>query len=65
MTYLVALIKSDEGYSVSVPALPGCQSQGRNESEAIENIRSAIEDYLSVDDELPPRPEVRFIEVTV
>ena len=65
MTYLIALHKTDEGYSVSCPVLPGCWSQGRTEDEAIENIKSAIQDYLSVDDDSTPLPEVRLAEVAV
>ena len=48
----MALRKSDEGYSVSVPGLPGCLSQGRTRDEALENIRSAIQEYLEVRDEI-------------
>lgn len=48
MFYKVALKESEEGYSVSCPALPGCWSQGETEVEALENIKKAIEDYLAV-----------------
>jgi len=48
MNYKVALQESDEGYSVSCPALPGCWSQGETEQEALENIKIAIEEYMSV-----------------
>jgi predicted RNase H-like HicB family nuclease len=48
MKYRIALHQSDEGYSVSVSGLPGCWSQGATEKEAIENIRDAIREYLSV-----------------
>ncbi len=66
MTYRVALRKTEEGYSVSCPGLPGCWSQGATEEEALENIRSAIEDYLAVRDEmLAAEKDVRQIEVTV
>ena len=34
------------GYSVSVPALPGCVSQGESREEALAMIREAIELYL-------------------
>jgi predicted RNase H-like HicB family nuclease len=47
MKYKVALVKTDEGFSVSCPGLPGCWSQGQTEQEAIENIRSAIKEYLA------------------
>ncbi|MGO9470724.1 MAG: type II toxin-antitoxin system HicB family antitoxin [Isosphaeraceae bacterium] len=36
------------GYSASVPALPGCYSEGENLREAIENIREAAELWLEV-----------------
>jgi predicted RNase H-like HicB family nuclease len=41
MKYRIALHKSEEGYSVSVPGLTGCWSQGVTEQEALENIREA------------------------
>ncbi len=44
--YPVILKKSEEGYAVGCPALPGCGSQGRTEEEALENIRIAIREYL-------------------
>ena len=48
LRYRVVLKKSDEGYAVWVPALPGCASQGSTEKEAVANIRSAIGEYLAV-----------------
>ncbi len=48
MDYKVRIKKSDEGYAVWVPGLPGCASQGRTEDEALLNIRGAIEEYLAV-----------------
>ena len=36
----------DGGYVVTVPALPGCVSQGDNRQEAVANIREAIEAYI-------------------
>jgi len=47
MKYLVVLKKTDEGYSVSCPGLPGCWSQGETELEAMENIQDAIQEYLA------------------
>lgn len=47
MKYKVVLNQTDEGYSVHCPGLPGCWSQGDTEAEAIENIKDAIEEYLS------------------
>lgn len=43
----------DGGYTVYVPSLPGCISEGDTEKEALKNIREAIQLYLEpVDDEL-------------
>lgn len=65
MKYRIALHQSDEGYSVSIPGLPGCWSQGANEQEAVENIRDAIREYLSVVEEQLRGEEVREVEVTL
>jgi predicted RNase H-like HicB family nuclease len=51
MKYRIALHQSDECYSVSVPGLPGCWSQGATEDEAIDNIKIAIKEYLFVAEE--------------
>ena len=45
MKYRVSLKKTDEGYSIWVPGLPGCWSQGQTEQDALENIKDAIRDY--------------------
>jgi antitoxin HicB len=43
----VALAKEDDGtFSVTVPALPGCTSQGETRIEALAMIREAIEAYI-------------------
>lgn len=65
MIYKVALVKTEEGYSVSVPGLPGCWSQGDTEQEAIENIQDAIREYLAAIDELVQDADVREVEVAV
>ena len=65
MKYRVAVLRSDEGYSVSVPGLPGCWSQGATEQEAVENIRAAIREYLAARDELLRGTTSREIEVAV
>ncbi|KKW05485.1 MAG: hypothetical protein UY40_C0018G0002 [candidate division CPR1 bacterium GW2011_GWC1_49_13] len=45
--YLVVLIPQEEGgYTVSVPALPGCISEGETKAAALKNIKDAIEGYL-------------------
>ncbi len=63
MHYRIAIHRSEEGISVSVPGLPGCWSQGTTEDEAIDNIRDAIREYLSVVDDQLRGGEVREIEV--
>lgn len=65
MKYRIALHKSEEGYSVSVPGLPGCWSQGTTEQEALENIGDAIREYLSVVEEQLRGDEIREIKVAV
>jgi len=50
--YKVALQETDEGYSVSVPGLPGCWSQGATEQQALANIQDAIQGYLAAREEL-------------
>ncbi len=63
MKYKIALQKSDEGYSVSVPGLPGCWSQGATEQEALANIQDAIREYLAAREELLKGTVVREVEV--
>lgn len=54
MKIKIVLEPSDEGgFTVYVPSLPGCISEGNTREEALANIREAIELYLEpVDDEL-------------
>ena len=52
------------------PSLPGCWSQGNTEAEAIDNIKTAVQEYLSVKDDLDGNDlaegaEVREIRVSV
>ena len=63
MKYKVILEESDEGFSVSVPGLPGCHSQGATEQEALENIADAISEYLEVVTDLNRDKVTREIEV--
>ncbi len=47
MNIKVVLEPSDEGgYTVYVPSLSGCISEGETIDEALENIQEAIELYL-------------------
>ena len=65
MKYKIVLQRSDEGYSVSCPGLPGCWSQGATEDEAVANIREAIREYLAARDEVVKDADVREIDVLV
>lgn len=65
MKYKVALKKTEEGYSVSCPGLPGCWSQGVTELEALENIADAIHDYLIVVEDLAQTEDAEMREVEV
>jgi predicted RNase H-like HicB family nuclease len=65
MKYRVALQKTDDGFAVSCPGLPGCWSQGRTEEEALANIREAIVEYLAVAEEIAEQTgEVRDVDVS-
>lgn len=70
-TYSVVLTTEPEagGFSVSVPALPGCYSQGETFEEALANAKEAIELYIEVmveAGEAPPGDNVAMVEqVTV
>ena len=47
MQIKVILEPAEEGgYTVYVPSLPGCISEGETEEEALANIKEAIELYL-------------------
>ena len=45
--YTVVVFKDGEGYSVLVPSLPGCFSQGITPDQALENAREAIHVHLA------------------
>jgi len=58
MDFIVILVEEEKGYSVQVPALPGCHTEGDTLDEALANAKEAIECYLeSVEkDEMPKAP---------
>lgn len=51
LKYNIVLTKNGGGYTVTVPALPGCVSQGKTVEEAMVHIKEAIELYLEILDE--------------
>ena len=64
----IVLEPSDEGgFTVYVPSLPGCISEGDTEEEALVNIKEAILLYLEdVEDDLQPRVgEQKIIELVL
>ena len=66
MKLRVILEASDEGgYTVSVPALPGCISEGDNIDEALANIQEAIELYLEPIDDVAQKPNTIVRELIV
>jgi predicted RNase H-like HicB family nuclease len=68
MRYTVVLeAEADGGYVASVPALPGCVSQGDSRAEALANIQEAIELYIedcrAAGDPVPTEAGKEFVEV--
>jgi predicted RNase H-like HicB family nuclease len=52
MVFHVTLEKAEDGWIVvECPALPGCVSQGKDEQEALENIKEAIQGWLWAEDQ--------------
>jgi predicted RNase H-like HicB family nuclease len=52
MVFHVTLEKAEDGWLVAeCPALPGCVSQGKDEKEALENIKEAITAWLWAEDQ--------------
>ena len=67
MKLRVVLEPSEEGgYTVFVPSLPGCISEGETREEALKNIQEALELYLEpVDDDMHFKEGSEFLEIPV
>ena len=67
MKLKVILETSDEGgYTVYVPSLPGCISEGDSKEEALMNIKEAIELYTEpVEDDITLPPNAEILEIAV
>lgn len=67
MNFPIIIHESEYGFAVNCPTLPGCASQGKTRTEALENIRDAIKAYLEaveiVEAEKEPGAELEMIEV--
>jgi len=63
--YRVIIVETDEGVSVSCPSLKGCHSQGKTKTEALENIRDAIREWLAGKDAEKSIFSITEEEVTV
>ncbi len=65
MKVKVILEPSEEGgFTVYVPSLPGCISEGETEKEALANIREAIELYLeNIEDDAQPSEKATVKEL--
>lgn len=52
MIFHVILTQAEDGWIVAeCPALPGCVSQGKDEKEALDNIKEAIKAWLWAEDQ--------------
>ncbi|MCK5131916.1 MAG: type II toxin-antitoxin system HicB family antitoxin [Candidatus Sabulitectum sp.] len=67
MIFKVILEPSDEGgFTVIVPALPGCISEGDSKEEALKNIREAIELYIEpIEDDSTFAPNAELFELAM
>ena len=70
LKYTVILVPEEEGgYSVEVPALPGCYTQGQTKEQAISMAKEAIELYLEScqahDESIPRESGVESLTVAV
>lgn len=61
------MVPAEEGgYTVYVPALPGCISEGDTREEALENIKEALALYLEpVEDDLFIEAEYELVDITL
>lgn len=67
MTVRIVLEPSEDGgYTVTVPSLPGCISEGENREEALKNIKEAIALYLEpIEDDIDFSEDAELVEISV
>ena len=60
------LRESPRGFTATVPALPGCISEGETREEALRNIEEAVLLYLEpVEDDVRLGPSAEVLEIAV
>ncbi len=66
MKLKVVLEPSDEGgFTVYVPSLPGCISEGDTREEALTNIQEAIELYLEEEEPVILPEQAQVVELVL
>jgi predicted RNase H-like HicB family nuclease len=67
MTLKIILEPSgDGGYTVTVPSLPGCISEGENREDALKNIKEAIALYLEpIEDNIDFPEDAELVEISI
>ncbi|MHA1785441.1 MAG: type II toxin-antitoxin system HicB family antitoxin [Candidatus Helarchaeota archaeon] len=56
----------DGGYTISVPSLPGCVSEGNTKNEALKNIKEAIQLYLEPNiEDFSSKSNIQILEVSI
>ena len=67
MTLRIVLEPSEDGgYTVTVPSLPGCISEGENREDALKNIKEAIALYLEpIEDDIDFSEDAELVEISV
>jgi len=62
---VILLAEKEGGYSVAIPALPGCVSEGETVEEAMANIREAAAGMLETMNDRNPFESMEGSEVLV
>jgi predicted RNase H-like HicB family nuclease len=66
MTLHIVLEPGEDGFVIaSVPALPGCHSQGTTRDEAIANAKEAIQGWLESQDVTSASAQAEIVAVAV
>ena len=65
MEFLIKIHKSEYGYDISCPTLKGCHSQGETKEDAVENIKTSIQECLEVLSKENKDEKLERIEVAI